>query len=263
MTDHLIIAVITLAVSALTFFSGFGLGTLLLPAFSLFFPVEVAIAATAVVHLLNNVFKGILIGRQAHKPTLLRFAVPAAIMAVPGALLLNFFSRLPALYAYEWFGHTFQVSPVKLTVAVTILGFSLFELSPRLKDWTVSPRYVPLGGALSGFFGGLSGQQGALRTVFLIRLGLDKNAFVGTTVLSAVIVDVFRLTTYGFTLLPNQISLLVSHQKIGLIVTGCVTAMLGSMLGKKLLKQVPMSFIQTLVGLLLILFSIVLGLGWV
>jgi uncharacterized membrane protein YfcA len=263
MTEYLIIAVITLAVSTLTFFSGFGLGTLLLPVFSLFFPVEMAIAATAVVHLLNNVFKAILIGRHVHKPTLLRFTIPAAIMTVLGALLLNFFSGLPAIYAYQLFGHTFQVSPVKLTIAATILGFSTFELIPRLKNWTVSPKYVPLGGALSGFFGGLSGQQGALRTAFLIRLGLDKNAFIGTTVLSAVIVDIFRLTTYGFTLLPNQAGLLVSHQKIGLIATGCVTALFGSILGKKLLKQVSMNFIQTLVGVLLILFSIALGLGWI
>jgi len=37
--------------------SGFGLGTLLLPVFALFFPLPVAIAATALVHLANNFFK--------------------------------------------------------------------------------------------------------------------------------------------------------------------------------------------------------------
>lgn len=43
-----------LVVSGLTLFSGFGLGTLLMPAFAVFFPVEVAVAATAVVHLATN-----------------------------------------------------------------------------------------------------------------------------------------------------------------------------------------------------------------
>jgi len=47
-------------VACLTFFSGFGLGTLLLPLLSLFFPVPVAVASTAVVHLLNNVSKSVL-----------------------------------------------------------------------------------------------------------------------------------------------------------------------------------------------------------
>jgi hypothetical protein len=43
--------------SGLTLFSGFGLGTLLLPVMVLFFPIDLAIALTAVVHALNNLFK--------------------------------------------------------------------------------------------------------------------------------------------------------------------------------------------------------------
>jgi hypothetical protein len=48
--SHLVIAATALIVSGLTLFSGFGLGTILMPAFALFFPLTVAIAATAVVH---------------------------------------------------------------------------------------------------------------------------------------------------------------------------------------------------------------------
>ncbi len=54
--SYIIICSVALIVSGLTLFSGFGLGTLLMPAFALFFPVEVAVAATAVVHLANNIF---------------------------------------------------------------------------------------------------------------------------------------------------------------------------------------------------------------
>jgi hypothetical protein len=39
---------VAFAVSGLTLFPGFGLGTLLMPAFALFFPIEVAVAATAI-----------------------------------------------------------------------------------------------------------------------------------------------------------------------------------------------------------------------
>jgi hypothetical protein len=38
------------AASGLTLFAGFGLGTLLMPVVALFFPVDVAIAITALVH---------------------------------------------------------------------------------------------------------------------------------------------------------------------------------------------------------------------
>ena len=81
--DLLIISVVALLASALTLFSGFGLGTVLLPAFALFFPVPTAVAATAVVHLLNNLFKGALLRGGADWRTVLRFGLPA----VPGAVL--------------------------------------------------------------------------------------------------------------------------------------------------------------------------------
>ncbi len=79
--DLLLIAVVAFGASLLTLYSGFGLGTLLMPAFALFAPVPLAIAATAVVHLANNLFKGALLARHADRGVLLRFlptAVPAA-----------------------------------------------------------------------------------------------------------------------------------------------------------------------------------------
>lgn len=42
------------AAAGLTFFSGFGLGTVLMPVLAVFFSVELATMMTAVVHLLNN-----------------------------------------------------------------------------------------------------------------------------------------------------------------------------------------------------------------
>lgn len=65
MLSYIIICIVAIIVSALTLFSGFGLGTVLMPAFALFFPLPVAIAATAVVHLANNIFKAILVGKKA------------------------------------------------------------------------------------------------------------------------------------------------------------------------------------------------------
>jgi hypothetical protein len=60
--DHAIVGSAAFGVALLTFFSGFGLGSLLLPAFAVFFPIEVAVAATGVVHLANNLFKLALMG---------------------------------------------------------------------------------------------------------------------------------------------------------------------------------------------------------
>jgi len=54
-----------------------------------FFPVEVAVGATAMVHLANNLLKDALFGRQADLQIVAKFALPAALAAMLGALLLN------------------------------------------------------------------------------------------------------------------------------------------------------------------------------
>jgi len=54
----------------------------------------------------------------------------------------------------------------------------LLEMSPRFQQWSLDKKYLPLGGLLSGFFGGLSGHQGALRSAFLIKSGLSKESFI-------------------------------------------------------------------------------------
>src|SRR3546814_21029079 len=75
--DIAIVVVAAFLASGLTLYSGFGLGTVLLPVFAIFFPAEAALAAVAVVHLLNNLFKGVLVGKWAHLPTILSFGLPA------------------------------------------------------------------------------------------------------------------------------------------------------------------------------------------
>ncbi len=87
--DYLLVCAAALGGSALTFFSGFGLGTILLPVFSLFFPIELAIALTAIVHLLNNLFKLALVGQHAHGKTVLRFGIPSLFAAFAGAAVLG------------------------------------------------------------------------------------------------------------------------------------------------------------------------------
>ncbi len=88
---YLLIAIASFLVAGLTFFSGFGLGTLLMPLFALFFPIHIAVAATAVVHLLNNIFKVILIGKYSPRRIIFLFGVPAAISAFGGAWLLTYY----------------------------------------------------------------------------------------------------------------------------------------------------------------------------
>jgi len=259
--SYFIICTVALLVSALTLFSGFGLGTLLMPAFALFFPVEVAIAATAIVHLANNLFKVGLVGRKANAGVVLRFALPAAITAMIGALLLNYFTTVEPIAQYTLLGRLCTISLVKLVIALMILGFAIVELHPAFEKLAFSTRFIPLGGALSGFFGGLSGHQGALRTAFLIRAGLEKDAFVGTMVVSAVMVDLSRLLIYGATFFSRDFAILRNQGGIGLVIAGSLAAFVGAFIGSRILKKITMRTIQIVVGVMLFLLSIGIGTG--
>ena len=95
--EEVLIILAALLASVLTLISGFGLGTLLLPVFALFFPLEIAVALTAVVHLLNNLFKTGLLWRTADLGVVLRFGVPGIIGAWIGAYCL------PVLKVYHRF----------------------------------------------------------------------------------------------------------------------------------------------------------------
>ncbi|MGB1697416.1 MAG: sulfite exporter TauE/SafE family protein [Thermoplasmatota archaeon] len=237
--EFLIVIAVALAASALTLFSGFGLGTLLLPAFALVFPLEVAIAATAVVHLANNLFKGTLLRNDANWRVVGRFGVPALLFAFLGAWLLL---RIPDATVASW--QLGEVTRLGLVVGSMIVAFALFDLIPRLRAWSVGERHLPIGGALSGFFGGLSGHQGALRSVFLTKTGMDARAFVATGVFCAILVDVGRLLVYGVGgLRPDD---------AWLVATACVAAFAGAYIGKRLLGKVTIDQVRTLVGALLL-----------
>jgi len=261
--EYVAVSVAALVVSALTLFSGFGLGTLLMPVFAIFFPVEVAIASTAIVHLANNLFKVGLVGKKADIQVVFSFAIPAIILAFFGAYLLTFLSELPPITEYGLGGKTFKIMPIKMVIAVLIFFFALFELLPYFEKVAFSRKYLPLGGALSGFFGGLSGHQGALRSAFLIKAGLEKEAFIGTGVVCAVLVDFSRLIVYGLSFLSKKIDMLSLDGGVELVIMATIAAFLGSVIGTRLVKTVTMKIVRQIVGGMLLLLSISLGAGWV
>lgn len=257
--DLILIGVVALLASGLTLFSGFGLGTILMPVFALFFPLPLAIAATAIVHFANNLFKFGLMARQADWSVVAKFSLPATVAAILGAASLTFFDRLPVLWRYVLAGAHFEVTPVKALIGGLIVLFSLLELSPRFQALALSPRWLPLGGALSGFFGGLSGNQGALRSAFLLKTGLSKEAFVATGVVSAVIVDAVRLAVYGSAMLADRFSQI---RALALpVAVGIICAFIGAFLGKRLLRKVTLATVRLIVAMAMLVIGAGLMLG--
>lgn len=254
--EYIVLPLVAFGASLLTFFSGFGLGTLLTPVFIVFFPVDVAIALTGVVHFVNNVFKVVLVGKNTDVGVLLRFGIPAVLAALVGAYLMLQITDWNAWYSYELFGSEKEITPLKAIIAFLLIVFALFDLVPRLKKIEFNQRLLPLGGILSGFFGGLSGHQGALRSAFLIKAGLSKEVFVGTAVVIACFIDVSRLGVYATRFLDTDL-----YDNVTVVVITTLAAIAGAYFGNKLLKKITIDFIQTLVGIMLIVISLALGFG--
>lgn len=252
----LIISAVAFLAAILTFFSGFGLGTILTPVFMIFFPVELAIALTGVVHFFNNIFKLFLVGRNADKDVLLRFGIPAVIAAVIGSWLLLSISDQQPLFAYDSFGKHFEVYPVKFIISILLIIFASMDLIPYFNKLQFGKDKLPVGGALSGFFGGLSGNQGALRSAFLIKAGLSKEAFIGTAVVVSTFVDFTRLSVYATKFTKSGLT-----DNLTLVICATLAAVAGAFLGNKLLKKVTLRFLQITVAIMLILISLALGAG--
>jgi uncharacterized membrane protein YfcA len=175
-------------------------------------------------------------------------------------------SQFQPIAYYTAMGTERSVEPLGLAMGGLIIIFALLDLLPRTQDLSFPAKAMPLGGLLSGFFGGLSGHQGALRAAFLIKAGLDRNAFIGTSVVCAILVDLVRLSVYGSafwagTFLNRE---LVDSKELGpLVLTAVLCAFAGSFLGKKLLHKVTLKSVQILVGFLLLVLGAAIGAGLV
>lgn len=230
-----------------------------MPVFSLFFPISLAIAATAIVHFANNIFKFGLMAKYANWKTVARFGIPAALAAFVGAFLLQLLDQIPVLCSYYLGESEFKLTVIKVVIGFLIVFFAIFELIPLAQQLTLPPRWLPLGGLISGFFGGLSGNQGALRSAFLLKAGLAKNSFIATGIVAAILVDVSRLIIYGIEILSdtenNFRNLLIP------IIVGIICAYCGSFLGKQLLHKITIKLVRAFVtaGMLLIGIALIAG----
>ncbi len=256
MTTIIIIAVVAAAASLLTFFSGFGLGTILTPVMIIFFPVEVAIALTGIVHLLNNFFKISLVCKKINWKVGMRFGATAIVGAFVGAGLLLLFSKSEALYTYNIGSKLFSITTVKLAISLLMIVFALFEIIPSLQKIQFNKNKLYVGGLISGFFGGLSGNQGALRSMFLLRCGLAKEEFIATGILIACLVDLTRLSVYF-----SRLSSIHIMDNFTLLVTAILSAFSGAYIGSRLLKKVTFNFVQLTVTVMIVLLAIGLGTG--
>ncbi len=251
--EYFLIAACSFLASLLSFYSGFGLGTILMPIIAIFFPLPVAIALTAVVHLFHNLLKTGLLWKEVNWRIVVRFGGPAIVAAILGAWLLQKLSFLGSLTTYEFFGRREEISLLHLLIGGLLILFATLEAFPQK---AIKMKSLFWGGAMSGFFGGLSGNQGAFRSLFLVNARLQTKTFIGTNAVIAVAVDIIRLIIYGF-----SFGFLLKSVSVSLWTVSVGGSLAGVCLGMIFLKKITITFIQKTIIFLLYLLGILLAMG--
>ncbi len=254
----ILLIIICFSTAFFTTVSGFGLGTIMLPVFSVFVPVDQAILLTALVHFANNIGKFFLFKQYISKEVLLKFGITALVGSLIGAFLLQWFSTKNIFFTHELFEKQWEVTWLNFTVGVLLFIFSFLELVPSFKKAGVDSKFLPLGGFLSGFFGGFSGHQGALRNIFLLKTALSKEQIIGTGVVIACIIDTTRVSIYFPSIIKNTFSIHWDY-----VIIGSISAILGSIFSKRILKQFNTKNFKLVVAVCLLLFSVGLMLGFI
>lgn len=196
MLSYLIVGLSAFVASLLTFYSGFGFATLLMPVLAIFLPLPVSIGVTAIVHLFHNILKTVFLAKFIDWYLAFKFGAVALIASIPGALVLKRLSTIPPSASYVLFSHSIEISALKIAIGISLILIAFLQVIPK-KPIQIANLF--LGAILTGFFGGLSGNQGAFRSAFLIQTSLNKKAFIGTNALIAIIVDLTRLIVYTLT----------------------------------------------------------------
>lgn len=225
--------VLTLIVEILGTVGGFGSSLFFVSVGQFFFPFQIVLALTGMLHMFSNTAKLVFFWRSINKKLLLWLGISSAVFAVAGALLL----RLVALdYA-------------KLILGIFLLAFSVFMLFCPSFSVKANLRNSVGGGALSGFLAGFIGTGGAVRGLVLASFQLEKNLLIGTSAAIDFTVDLLRTIIY---LDSNYFP----ANMLPLLPLLLVAAFAGSYLGKVIVNKIS----QQTFRILLLVLVLMLGL---
>ena len=213
---------ITLVAAALTVPAGFGLATMLTPVVLFWLPPHEAIAVVAIIHGAHNAWKLKLLRLSVDFGAVKRYGWALVVGAVIGALLHSY---IPS-------------DPLLLVVGLAIVILPILSVTERWTNFRLPESEDRIGGFGSGFFGGLTGHQGALRAMFLQKRLPDKVSYAATASVLALAVDITRIPIYivfeGSAILDEYV----------LILALVISAVVGVNLGKVWLTKWKQSRIR-------------------
>jgi uncharacterized protein len=207
---------------------------LLTPAIAATTGAKVAVAAVSIPHFIGTSIRFLRFRREVDWNIVRSFGLTSAAGGLTGALLNT------------W--ATSRVLELVFGSLLVVAGAS--QVTGYATRWQLRGRVAWLGGALSGFFGGLVGNQGGIRTVAMLGFEVEKRQFVATTTAVALLIDMARVPVYAAV---ETAALARMWPTIALAAIGVV---IGTLFGEKLLARVPEQRFRAVVGVLLLLLGL-------
>jgi hypothetical protein len=230
MTWELAVALAAMFAGAVASVAGFGIGSILTPLFSLHLGTQLAIAAVSIPHLAATALRFLMLRKSLDLAVLRHFGFASAAGGLAGALL-----------------HARAAEPaLRIVFGLLLLLAAASELFGLARRVRLSRGGALAAGALSGLFGGLVGNQGGIRSAAMLALPLRRDAFVATATATALIVDGARMPVY---FLSAGSRLTAAWPVIAIATAG---ALVGTLLGRRLLARIPEPLFRILVALLLV-----------
>jgi hypothetical protein len=220
------VAIVAGAVAAV---SGFGIGSLLTPLLAAAVGMKVAVAAVSLPHFVATCARLWGLRKHVDRRVLLHFGILSAVGGLLGALLQ---SR--------------SNSPI---LGVLFGCLLLFAGVSGLAGWSEQMHFrrgtAWLAGALSGFFGGIVGNQGGIRSAALMGFQLSKESLVATATATGVLVDTARMPVY---LITQARGLFQVATYILLATFGCLV---GTFWGVRMLERIPVRWYRRVLSSLI------------
>ncbi|MBI2921719.1 MAG: sulfite exporter TauE/SafE family protein [Planctomycetes bacterium] len=233
-----LVALASVAAGAIASVSGFGIGSLLTPVLGWRVGTKLAVAAVSVPHFVATALRFVMLREHVDRNLLLSFGVMSAAGGLAGALL-----------------HSWAENRALTVVFGALLVFTgVSGLTGLSRKMRFHGPLAWLAGAVSGFLGGLVGNQGGIRSAAMMGFNVERHAFVATATAVGIVVDSARMPVYlatqGSDLVRLWLPLLVST-------AGCVV---GTLAGAKVLKRLPEPVYRRIVsGLILALGVFMIG----
>jgi len=192
---------------------GFGIGSLMTPLLAVRFGTATAVTLVTVPHAVATAVRCWRLRAHIDRHVLVQFGLLSAAGALVGALIYT------------------RLGPGALTrvLGSLLLLTALAQLTGWASRWQPHGVLVSVFGLVSGFFGGVAGNQGGLRSAALTSFHLPPIRFVATATAIGLLVDAARTPVYIW----HSGSVLVSLWTPILVATAGV--LIGTLVGERLL----------------------------